>query len=147
MVQSFSHLLHVTVVVGSNPCCLASGLDFLPSLYSCRSDQPSLTIGKYVQTHFEFSDSSDNLYLNIVCALIIHCLKIFFSLLRENIYKELRIINAALILYVGSKNAACQFVGTYCKYFLVGGKDSSTKERIYDGRTLESKWSPAAEKG
>ena len=49
------------------------------------------------------------------------------------------IMDPALVLYVSFKNAACQVVGTHWKYFLVGGKVSSTKEDIYDGRTWERK--------
>ena len=52
------------------------------------------------------------------------------------------IINAVLIWYFGFENAACQIVGTHWKYFVVGGKVSSTKEGIYDGRTWERNGDP-----
>ena len=51
------------------------------------------------------------------------------------------IIDPALILYVGFENAACQFLGSRWKYFRAGGRDSSTKECIRDGKTWERKQS------
>ena len=78
-------------------------------------------------------------YRRLFCALKIRCLEIFFLYFVNAFIDTFVIINAAPISYFGFENAACQFVGTYCQYFLVGGKGSSTKERIHDGRTWERK--------
>jgi hypothetical protein len=43
----------------------------------------------------------------------LHCVNTFIN--------RCVIFNPALILYVGFENAACQSVGTHCKYFHVGG--------------------------
>jgi hypothetical protein len=67
----------------------------------------------------------------IACFLFV---PVFFEL--KNMYtNSCVIVDAVLILYVGFENAACQVVGTKWKYFLTGKPGSSTKERIYDGRT------------
>ena len=73
------------------------------------------------------------------CELLIRCLEMFFLYFVNTFINGCVIINAELIGYVGFGNAACQVVGTHCKYFLVGGKGRSTKERIHDGRTWEKK--------
>ena len=71
-------------------------------------------------------------------ALLICGLEICFMLVNMFI-NILLITDPALILYGSFENAGCQVVGTHWKYFLVGGMVSSTKERIYDGRTWERK--------
>ena len=83
-------------------------------------------------------------------AFLVFCwfvgVKCFFELVNMYI-NSCVIVDPALILYVGFENAACQFVGSQWKYFLVGKKGSSTKERIHDGRTCERKRSSLRHSG
>jgi len=68
-------------------------------------------------------------------ALLIRCLEMFFLYFVDTFINIWVLVNVALIWYVGFENAACQVVGMHWKYFLLGEKVSSTKERIHDGRT------------
>jgi hypothetical protein len=49
------------------------------------------------------------------------------------------ITEPALILYGWIEQCGVLGVETHCKYFHIGGKGSSTKELIHDGRTWERK--------
>ena len=135
----------------------------LPTIYFSNFVVPSVsvvpcTIGKYVQNHSAYSVSS-NTFRQIsplfggvsggclrmrIAALFVHwvirCLEMFFLYFVNTFINSFVVINAALIWYFSFENAACQVVGTHWKYFLVGGKGSSTKESIHDGRTWERKW-------
>ena len=76
----------------------------------------------------------EHVHCSLFYALLICGLEICFMLVSMFIYIRF-ITDPVLILHVSFKNAACQVVGTHWKYFLVGGKVSSTKERIHNGRT------------
>ena len=79
-----------------------------------------------------------HVHCSLFYALLICGLEICFMLV--NMFINIRFItDPALILYVSFKNAGCQVVGTYWKYFLVGEMVSSRKEHIHDGRTSERK--------
>jgi hypothetical protein len=71
---------------------------------------------------------------------VIGCLEMLSLYIVNTFVNSCVIINSTLIWYFCFEKAACQFVGTDCKYFLVGGKGSSKKEHIHDGRTWEWKW-------
>jgi hypothetical protein len=72
-------------------------------------------------------------YSNPVCAIIIYCRKMFSLYVVKTFINICVIINATLIWDVGFENAAFQFVGTHCKYFLVGGK----RRNLF---TMEGRW-------